>query len=73
MAKQINTAVPLIADKKTLQSVKAYTVEINRLENEADRVLRMGLARLVAERGDWFELFRWKEILQTHRRRHRSL
>ena len=57
-------AVPLIGDKKKLPSVHAYTVEINRLENEADRVLRMGLARLVEERGDWFELFRWKEILQ---------
>jgi uncharacterized protein Yka (UPF0111/DUF47 family) len=64
MAEQINQAVPLIGDKKTLASVKSYTVEINRLENEADRVLRMGLARLVEERTDWFELFRWKEILQ---------
>jgi uncharacterized protein Yka (UPF0111/DUF47 family) len=64
MAEQINQAVPLIGDKKTLSSVKSYTVEINRLENEADRVLRMGLARLVEERTDWFELFRWKEILQ---------
>jgi hypothetical protein len=44
--------------------VKPYTVEINRLENEADRVLRMGIARLVRERsGDLFELMRWKEIL----------
>jgi uncharacterized protein Yka (UPF0111/DUF47 family) len=64
MAEQIVVAIPLIADKKTLPSVHSYTVEINRLENEADRVLRMGLARLVEERGDWFELFRWKEILQ---------
>ena len=63
-AEQINQAVPLIADKKSLPSVKPYTVEINRLENEADRVLRAGLARLVEERTDWFELFRWKEILQ---------
>ena len=63
-AEQMCQAVPLIADKRKLPDVHKYTVEINRLENEADRVLRMGLARLVEERGDWFELFRWKEILQ---------
>jgi uncharacterized protein Yka (UPF0111/DUF47 family) len=64
MAEQIAAAVPLLADKKKLAEVQKCTVEINRLENEADRVLRMALARLVEERGDWFELFRWKEILQ---------
>ena len=64
MAEQIAVAVPLLANKKRLAEVQKCTVEINRLENEADRVLRMALARLVEERGDWFELFRWKEILQ---------
>ena len=64
MAEQIAVAVPLLADKKRLAEVQKCTVEINRLENEADRVLRTALARLVEERGDWFELFRWKEILQ---------
>ena len=64
MAEQIAAAVPLLADKKRLVEVQKCTVEINRLENEADRVLRTALARLVEERGDWFELFRWKEILQ---------
>jgi uncharacterized protein len=58
-------AVPMIADTKRLPEVHKYTVEINRLENEADRVHRLALARLVEERSDWFELFRWKEILET--------
>ena len=65
MAEQIAVAVPLIAEKKKLPQVLQHTVEINRLENEADRTLRVGLARLIEERGDWFELFRWKEILQS--------
>ena len=64
MAEQICQAVPLLANRKRLPEVQKYTVEINRLENEADRVLRLALARLVEERSDWFELFRWKEILQ---------
>jgi uncharacterized protein Yka (UPF0111/DUF47 family) len=64
MSEQVATAVPLLSDRKKLPEVQKYTVEINRLENEADRVLRLALARLVDERDDWFELFRWKEILQ---------
>src|SRR5918912_1092092 len=64
MAEQVAMAVPLIADKKTLPKAQPCPVEINRLENEADRMLRVALARLVEERSDWFELFRWKEILQ---------
>jgi len=64
MAEQVCQAIPLLADKKRLSEVQKNTIEINRLENEADRVLRMGLARLVEQRDDWFELFRWKEILQ---------
>jgi uncharacterized protein Yka (UPF0111/DUF47 family) len=65
MAEQVAIAVPLLAEKKRLSDVKQYTIEINRLENEADRVLRLALARLVEERSDWFELFRWKEILEV--------
>jgi uncharacterized protein Yka (UPF0111/DUF47 family) len=61
---QIVEAMPMLREKKTLPRIKAYTVEINRLENEADRVLRLGLARLVRERADWFEFMRWKEILE---------
>jgi len=61
---QIVEAMPLLREKRTLPRIKAYTVEINRLENEADRILRAGLARLVRQRGDWFEFLRWKEILE---------
>ncbi|MGH8579401.1 MAG: DUF47 domain-containing protein [Gammaproteobacteria bacterium] len=39
-------------------------MEISRLENEADRVHFGAFARLVEERSDWFELFRWKEIIE---------
>jgi uncharacterized protein len=64
MTAQIAQAVPLLAEKKRLGDVRKCAVEINRLENEADRALRAGLARLVEERDGWFEMFRWKEILQ---------
>lgn len=67
MAEQIAQAVPLLAEKRKLPEVHKRIVEINRLENEADRVLRLALTRLVDEHApdDLFELFRWKEILQA--------
>ncbi len=65
LAEQIAAAVPLLADKKRHNEIKAYAVEINRLENEVDRVQFDALARLIQERGDWFELFRWKEIIES--------
>jgi predicted phosphate transport protein (TIGR00153 family) len=61
---QMVEAMPMLREKKNLPRIKAYTVEINRLENEADRVLRIAIARLVRERDDWFEFQRWKEILE---------
>jgi uncharacterized protein Yka (UPF0111/DUF47 family) len=61
---QMVLAMPFLREKKNLPRIKAYTVEINRLENEADRVLRNSLTRLVRERDDWFEFMRWKEILE---------
>ena len=35
MTEQIVEAMPLLREKKNLPRIKAYTVEINRLENEA--------------------------------------
>ena len=35
---------------------------ITACRSKSDRLL--ALARLVEERSDWFELFRWKEILE---------
>ena len=49
---------------RTMRDLEPYWIEVNRLENEADRVLRGALTRLVGQRGDWFEFMRWKEILE---------
>jgi hypothetical protein len=65
MTQQIVEAMPLLRSKAGLANIQAYCIEVNRLENEADRVLRKGLARLVKERGDWFEFQRWRDILEA--------
>jgi uncharacterized protein len=65
MTERMVEAMPLLRTRQGLSRVHRCTVEINRLENEADRLLQKGLARLVKERGEWFEFQRWKEVFET--------
>src|SRR6266478_5457002 len=42
-----------------------HAVEVNRLENSADALLRDSLAALFEEAGDPIEVIKWKEIYET--------
>lgn len=42
-----------------------HAVEVNRLENGADNLLRESLASLFEETGDPIEVIKWKEIYET--------
>jgi predicted phosphate transport protein (TIGR00153 family) len=42
-----------------------HAVEVNRLENNADNLLRDSLAALFEESGDPIEVIKWKEIYET--------
>jgi hypothetical protein len=42
-----------------------HAVEVNRLENAADSLLRDSLAALFEEQGDPIEVIKWKEIYET--------
>src|SRR5687768_9871015 len=42
-----------------------HAVEVNRLENNADNLLRDSLAALFEEQGDPIEVIKWKEIYET--------
>ena len=42
-----------------------HAVEVNRLENSADRLLRESLAALFEESADPIEVIKWKEIYET--------
>ena len=46
-----------------LKGVQASAVEINRLENEADRMHQAALGRLFDEEKDPINIIKWKEIL----------
>jgi len=46
-----------------MKGVAQYSVEINRLENEADRLHQLAVARLFEEEKDPIMIIKWKEIL----------
>jgi predicted phosphate transport protein (TIGR00153 family) len=58
-ARQIEQAAANLKDFKNLM---AFTIEINRLENEADGISRDAVADLFSGRHDVMDVMRWKEI-----------
>jgi predicted phosphate transport protein (TIGR00153 family) len=63
--KEIAAAVVCLRDKKMLEQVMPRVLEINRLENEADRIGRAAMSELIDScANDMFELIRWKEVYQ---------
>jgi uncharacterized protein len=53
-----------IGQLRTFSDVHHYTVEVNRLENEGDRVLREALAALFEHGIDPMLVIRWKDIFE---------
>jgi uncharacterized protein Yka (UPF0111/DUF47 family) len=64
----LRSAVTLLRQPKQYEQVRGCVVEINRFENQADKVARMAVAKLVSEaRRDangLFELIRWRDIYE---------
>ena len=59
--KQINGAIPRL---RSLQDIHQYTVEVNRLENDGDRILREAVAALFDHGIDPMMVIRWKDIYE---------
>jgi predicted phosphate transport protein (TIGR00153 family) len=59
----IAKAVSLLGGKH--EPIAEYCVEVNALENEADRVCREAVSRLFDEEKDPIQLIKWKEIYET--------
>lgn len=60
----VDKAVAMLG-KKTNEQIFEACVEINALENEADRVSREAISRLFDEEKDPIQLIKWKEIYET--------
>jgi uncharacterized protein len=55
----------LLADLRGFKDLEGYWVEIHRLENEGDRLVRAAVASLFANGIDPMMLIRWKDIFDT--------
>jgi predicted phosphate transport protein (TIGR00153 family) len=65
-AKDIQVACKGLRNLKDSRTILAKCVEINRLENEADDILRRGVAKLFKEhKDDPIHVIKWKEILDN--------
>ncbi len=63
-AQQIVVAVKGLRNMKNADPVLQACVDINRLENEGDTILRNALARLFKEEKDPITVIKWKEIYE---------
>jgi uncharacterized protein Yka (UPF0111/DUF47 family) len=63
----LGEAMPMLRDGRRFAAILPHTVELNRLENEADALLREGIARLFAEPDDPRDIvlsIKWREIYE---------
>ena len=67
--KKLNTTFITPIDREDIHAlvtrIDEHAVEVNRLENSADALLRDSLAALFDEQGDPIEVIKWKEIYET--------
>jgi predicted phosphate transport protein (TIGR00153 family) len=61
---ELKKAVPLLRYRKDLKTMLIHCVEINRLENLADRVYRQALAELFNGDTEAIQVIKWREIYQ---------
>ncbi len=59
--RQIEMAIPLVREYR---DISKHTVEVNRLENEGDRIVRAAIASLFEGGIDPMVVIRWKDIFE---------
>src|SRR2546422_4936887 len=62
LAKSAAQLQQAVSHLKDLKNIVAFTIEINRLENEADHLSRQAVADLFSGRHDLLDVMRWKEL-----------
>ena len=62
---QIAGAMPSLRSRRNFREINTAVIEINRLENEADELLRLGLTELFKTPHDPVDIIRWRDIYET--------
>jgi len=61
---EVSRAIPCLRHRKELCQIPGLCIEINRLENEADVVLRSALGELFHDHVDLADVIKWRQIYQ---------
>jgi len=61
---EVSTAIPRLRHRNQLDKIPAHCIEINRLENEADQVIRSALAELFRDQVALADIIKWREIYE---------
>jgi len=63
-AEEVERAVPLLRRRSEMKQILERSVEINRLENMADRIFRSAMAELFDDTTDITQIIKWREIYE---------
>jgi len=63
-ATEVERTMPRLRHRTELKQIPEYCVEINRLENMADRVFRSAMAELFDDTTDIAQIIKWREIYE---------
>ncbi|MCK4697802.1 MAG: DUF47 domain-containing protein [Dehalococcoidia bacterium] len=61
---EVSVALPRLRRRNQLNKIPEHCIEINRLENEADRVVRAALTELFHNQVDLADVIKWREIYE---------
>jgi predicted phosphate transport protein (TIGR00153 family) len=62
---QLEIAIQGLRDMKNARLISERCIDVNRLENEGDEILRKAVARLFDEERDPVSIIKWKEIYEN--------
>ena len=63
-AMEVERAVPLLRRRSELKKIPEHCVELNRLENAADKIFRSALGELFDDTKDTVYIIKWREIYE---------
>ncbi len=63
-AKEVEIALKQLRNQPKLKQVLEHCIEINRLENAADKVFRNAMAELFDNCNDTADIIKWREVLE---------
>ncbi len=63
-ANEVQKAVPMLRRRSDLKKVLEHCVELNRLENMADKVYRSALGELFEDTRDATHIIKWREVYE---------